>query len=105
MSKKKIFEKKLSNIVKKLIKEYKPEKIILFGSLARGEEDPHDADLLIIKDDVPHYGVDRIRQVSSLFRHTIGVDTLVYKPQEFNELAKVDPFIKSVLKEGKVLYG
>lgn len=100
----KLFEKKLRIIIQKLIVSYKPEKIILFGSHARGKKNPNDADLLIIKDDVPDKGVDRIREVSSIFKHTIGVDTLVYKSDEFEELSQVDPFIKHILAEGKVMY-
>lgn len=97
-------EKELKKVVTQLVNLYKPKKIILFGSLARGDANPHDADLLIIKDGIPHLGTERIRQVNSLFRHTISVDAIVYKTDEFARLAKIDPFIKQVIAEGKVLY-
>ena len=45
-----VFEQKLKEITDKIVKEYQPEKIILFGSWAWGE--PHewsDVDLFIIK--------------------------------------------------------
>jgi hypothetical protein len=61
---------------------------------------------LIIKKDTPLYGADRIREVSRLVDRNIGVDFLVYRPEEFERrVAMGDPFLKSVMKEGKVLYG
>ncbi len=40
----------IESITEQIVKHYKPEKIILFGSFARGEEKPSsDVDLLIIK--------------------------------------------------------
>lgn len=55
--KKVFFEEELKKIVSRLKEVYKPEKIILFGSLARGEENPNDVDLLLVKDKVPFLGV------------------------------------------------
>ena len=41
----------IQNILRKLIEEYTPEKVILFGSYAYGDPDPDsDIDLLIIKE-------------------------------------------------------
>jgi hypothetical protein len=34
------------------------------------------------------------------------VDLLVYKPEEFEKRLELgDPFLKAILKEGKVVYG
>jgi len=42
----------IKNITDQIVKKYKPQKIILFGSAARGEFGPDsDLDFLIIKDD------------------------------------------------------
>ena len=42
------FEKEIQSITKQLIEKYGPEKIILFGSAARGDLNPDsDADFLI----------------------------------------------------------
>jgi len=100
-------ENEIKSIVAQMIKRYRPEKIILFGSIARGEYDSDsDADFLVIKGDTPLYGVDRIRELSRLIDRDIPVDFLVYRPEEFNtRLEMGDPFIKSILKEGRVLYG
>lgn len=100
------FDKEIQGILEQLIRVYKPEKVILFGSLARGERrEGTDIDLFIIKRDIPDLGVDRIRQLDTLIKYKLATDFIVYKPQEVNQRVKLgDPFIKSILKEGKVLY-
>ena len=101
------FQKEIENITIQIIKKYKPEKIILFGSAARGEMGPDsDADFLVIKANTPFYGADRIRELSRMIERNIPVDLLVYKPEEFKSRLELgDPFLKAVVKEGKVLYG
>ncbi len=89
-----------------LVAKYAPEKIILFGSAAREEEEIKDVDLFIIKDDVPHLGADRIRELYRLMDIDLPVDYLVYRPAEVAErLSLGDPFVVGVFKEGRVLYG
>ena len=97
----------IDSITAQLIEKYQPEKIILFGSAARGDATPgSDVDLLIIKRDTPHYGADRIMEVSRLIERDVPVDFLVYRPEEFEKRLKMgDPFIELVMKEGRVLYG
>ena len=97
----------INNITKQIIDKYRPEKIILFGSAAHGKFGPDsDADFLIIKKDTPLYGVDRIRELSRMIDRNIPVDLLVYRPEEVEQRLKIgDPFLKAILKEGKVLYG
>jgi uncharacterized protein len=101
------FEKEIHRITQQIIEKYKPEKIILFGSAARGEGSPDsDADFLIIKKDTPFYGSDRVRELSRLVDRKIPVDLLIYRPEEFEKRLQMgDPFLKAIIKEGKVLYG
>jgi len=101
------FEKEIQNITYQIIEKYKPEKIILFGSAAQGERNlDSDVDFLIIKKETPFYGADRIRELSRIIDRKIPVDLLIYRPEEFeNRLKLGDPFLKLILKEGKVLYG
>ena len=100
------FDKEIQNIVNQLVRLYKPEKIILFGSLAKDQiKQGTDIDLFIIKSDVPELGVDRIRQLDALIKYKLATDFIVYKPQELEQRLKLgDPFVKTILKEGKVLY-
>ena len=101
------FEQEIHRITQQIIEKYKPEKIILFGSAARGERNPDsDADFLIIKKDTPLYGSDRIRELSRLVDRKIPVDLLIYRPEEFEKRLQMgDPFLKAIVNEGKVLYG
>lgn len=100
------FDKEVKNIVEQLINLYKPQKIILFGSLIRGNPKPDtDIDFLIIKKNVPALGVDRIRQLDRLIKYKLATDFIVYKPEELDQRLKLgDPFIKSILSEGRILY-
>jgi hypothetical protein len=97
----------IDSIVRQIVSKYHPIKIILFGSAARGDfEKANDLDFLIIKDDVPHYGIDRMRELDEIVDRNMAADMLVYRSDEFNErVALGDPFIRKILKEGRVLYG
>lgn len=99
------FNEEVQSILDQLIRLYEPQKIILFGSLAKGAEKARDIDLFIIKEDVPYLGVDRIRELDRLIKYRLATDFIVYKPQEVEQRLKLgDPFIKAILNEGKVLY-
>ncbi len=100
-------EKEIQSITRQLIDKYGPEKIILFGSAARGEYGKaNDLDFLIIKHDVPLYGIDRMRELDELIDRNVAADMLVYRPDEFDDRIRLgDPFIKAILKEGRILYG
>ena len=101
------FNQEVKRITRQIVEKYKPEKIILFGSAARGEFGPDsDADFLVIKRETPHYGAERIRELSRLIDRNIPLDLIVYRPEEFEERLNMgDPFLKAVIKEGKILYG
>ena len=100
------FDKEIQNIVKQLIHLYRPSKVILFGSLAKGIiNQGTDIDLFIIKSEVPEFGVDRIRQLDTIINYKLATDFIVYTPEEVEQRLKLgDPFVKSILEEGKVLY-
>ncbi len=99
--------REIQSVVEQLIQKYRPLKIILFASAARGEYDKvNDLDFLILKQDVPSRGIDRMRELDDLIDRNVAVDILVYRPDELENRIKLgDPFIKSILSEGRVLYG
>ena len=99
--------REIESIVQQLIHKYRPLKIMLFGSAGRGEYDKvNDLDFLILKRDVPSWGLDRMRELDDLIDRRMAVDMLVYRPDEFEHRIKLgDPFIKTILLEGQVLYG
>ena len=96
----------LERILLTLAAEYRPEKVILFGSMAQAAVGEwSDLDLVIIKD-TPKPFLQRLKEVALLCRAPVGVDYLVYTPDEFAQMiADRNPFIlEEVLRKGKVLY-
>lgn len=88
-------------------KDYQPEKIILFCSIARGNPHPtSDIDLLIIKNSKKKaYRIKEVFEaVRSINRHH-PMDPLVITPEELEERISLgDYFIQRILKEGKIIY-
>jgi len=103
---KKRLDRNLSRIVKILKKDYKPEKIVLYGSFASGQIHPDsDLDLLIIKKNIPVRYWDRLREVSPLLaQRDVALDYTIWTPQELEE-SRETPFIRDeILKKGRILY-
>lgn len=102
----KVVEQEIENITSQIVNKYKPEKIILFGSQARGNfREDSDFDFLIIKDD-KRIKIERMQSVYRLVEKKVPADFLVYTPKEVKRrLSLGDPFFKAIFKEGKVLYG
>lgn len=102
------YQKEVQTLIDRLIQHYKPLKIIAFGSFARGDmHEDSDLDLCIIKKDIPSSRVYRRFEVYQLLDdRNIPLDVVIYQPEEFEERRRLgDPFIKTILSEGKMLYG
>ncbi|MGQ9626367.1 MAG: nucleotidyltransferase domain-containing protein [Anaerolineae bacterium] len=97
-------EGKLARVIEAL-KEYDPERIILFGSQARGEEDSYsDLDLVLIKETQERF-LDRLEKVFELVQPDFALDVLVYTPEEWDRMKdEGNPFVEMVLTEGKIIY-
>jgi predicted nucleotidyltransferase len=97
-------ERELASIVKAL-RPYRPKKILLFGSFARGDYHAlSDIDLLIVKESDKKF-TDRIVEVLNLCDSTIPLEALVYTPAEYDQLlAEGNSFIDQAVREGRVLY-
>ncbi len=95
---------RLDQIVRQL-RTYDPERIILFGSAARGERDPFsDIDLVIIKRTRRRF-LDRIKDVLAILKPTYAIDILVYTPNDFGSMQRgANPFVEHLLRDGVVLY-
>jgi len=98
----------VSEIVEKLKREYKPQRIILFGSYAYGNPTEDSViDLLILKN-TDERRVDRLAQVKRIIynpNYKIPVSPLVYSPEELEErLRKGDEYIKEIIQKGTILY-
>lgn len=96
----------IEEMVKRIIEAIQPDRIILFGSHARGEAGPDsDVDLLVVapSDEAPH------RRVVRLYRATRGLgvakDILWYTPEEFSARSKgLMTVVATAIREGKVVY-
>jgi uncharacterized protein len=97
-------EKQLNALLHAL-QAYQPQRIILFGSAARGEADAEsDLDVLVIKE-TPEPFVKRLETMAELCPPGVHADILVYTPDELTRMVEDgNPFILRALKEGRVIY-
>ena len=95
----------LDDIVRRVVEVAQPEKIILFGSAARGEMGPNsDIDLLVVKDEEDSRGlVARIHRELRGVR--VAVDAIVVAPRHVERYKDSHALvIKPALREGTVVY-
>ena len=101
-----ILDEELKRIVELIVKEYSPQKIILFGSLVAGEIHPYsDIDLVIIKSTDKRF-IDRLHEVHLMAKPKIGVNFIVYTPDEIQNMIEENRYflVKEILEKGEVLY-
>jgi HEPN domain-containing protein/predicted nucleotidyltransferase len=98
--------KTVEDIIHRVIETCKPDRIILYGSHARGTaREGSDVDLLIVKDTVEPPTKRRTEVERFLSDRQLPLDINVYTPQEIRYLFSIgSPFIGEVFKEGKVVY-
>ncbi len=98
-------QKTLDDVIRRVVGVAQPEKIILFGSAARGAMGPHsDVDLLVIKETV-----DTLDLTARIYRklHEVGaaVDAVVVTPADVERFKDSHALvIKPALREGRVVY-
>ena len=98
----------LAEVVRRLVEAYLPERIYLFGSVARGDAGP-DSDydiLVIVPDDAPPERL-RSRLAYRALRGTgTAVDVVVWPKSSFERRARVAASLPAtVMREGMLLYG
>ena len=102
-----ITERQIDGIIQKIVKNYKPKKVILFGSYAYGKPTTDsDLDLLIIKEtNLPRF--KRGREINRLFNpYPFAMDILVYTPGEIKKrMGNKSSFLHEAITKGRVLYG
>jgi len=96
----------LPEITRRIVQTSNPEKIILFGSYARGNAGADsDLDLLIIVPDIPHLRQESLRVRRALRGLLAPVDIVVATSEQINRLGNTAGLIyQSAISEGKVLY-
>lgn len=98
--------KDLKDISRRLIEEYAPEKIILFGSRAEGKDNEgSDIDLAIVKETEKRPLDRRIEVETLLADRAVPIDIVVYTPEEMRTLYSMgSPFIEELVEKGRLLY-
>ena len=95
----------MREIVRRIVEVAQPERIILFGSAARGEMMPDsDLDLLVVKS-----GVHRRHLAQQIYLNLIGVgravDIVVVTPEDIEHYRDAPGLvIAPALRDGKVIY-
>lgn len=96
----------LQEVVRRIVEVAQPERIILFGSAARGMAGPDsDLDLLVVKSGVEH----RRRLAQDIYMTLsgvgVGVDLIVLTPEDLEEQREnVGSIVGPILEEGRVVY-
>jgi uncharacterized protein len=97
----------IREIASKIVEQFKPQRIILFGSFARGEETENsDIDLLVLIDTQERRGkrsAPILRFLAEQYEEPI--DVVVRSPQSLEDWKDVpDSFAQQILREGITLY-
>ena len=96
----------LDEIVRRIVKIADPDKIILFGSAARGEMGRHsDLDLLVVKSGCVH----RRKLAQEIYKSLLGVglpvDVVVATTEDLERYKdSIGLVYRTALQEGKVIY-
>jgi predicted nucleotidyltransferase len=99
-------EKLIAEATDRLVEAAHPDKIILFGSYARGDFDRHsDLDFLVILPTVAHRFEETIRLQSALRGLRMAADIVVYSAGQVEERRNLrGTMLYHALAEGRVLY-
>ena len=100
----------LTEIVRRLVEAYHPERVYLFGSHARGEAGPDsDYDLMVV---VPDNAPSSLRRSDRGYRALAGLgfgsatDVLVWTREDFDKRLHLKASLPStILREGRLLHG
>ena len=98
----------LEEIVRRLVAEFQPEQIVLFGSHAWGTPDEDsDVDLLVIVSESDLRPIQRDTQAERCMRGLlVPTDILVKTRAEFEKFSRVRASLEaSILEKGRILYG
>ena len=96
----------IDRMVKRIVKKFRPDRIILFGSHARGAAGPDsDVDLLVVMDFEGSKLNKMVELRGTLSEIAVPVDILVTTPGDFAWRKDVVGTIEwPAFREGKVLY-
>lgn len=96
----------LDDVIRRIVEVAQPDRIILFGSAARGEMGPDsDVDLLVVKAGVPHRRKLEQAIYMNMFGVRVPVDVVVVTPEDIERyVGKVGSIIGPAIEEGREIY-
>jgi predicted nucleotidyltransferase len=96
----------INRMVKRIVKNFHPDKIILFGSHARGDAGPDsDVDLLVVMDFEGSKLDKTVKVRVALGSHAVPTDVILSRPKDFAWRKEIVGTIEyPAAREGKVLY-
>jgi predicted nucleotidyltransferase len=96
----------LNEVVRRVVEVARPDRIILFGSAARGEMTPDsDIDLLVVKSGVPHRRRLAQRIHRAFFGINAAVDVIVVTPEDVEAFRDaVGTVVGPAVREGRIIY-
>ncbi|NJM09003.1 nucleotidyltransferase domain-containing protein [Candidatus Gracilibacteria bacterium] len=96
---------KVHDLSEQIVREFAPERIILFGSYAYGEPDSEsDVDVLVVMNHEQN-NVYQAIEILNRLNPTFPIDLLVRTPREIEErLALNDMFLRDIVTRGRLLY-
>ena len=96
---------KIQNFVDEVVRQFRPKRVVLFGSYAYGQpNEDSDVDLLVI---MPHKEHSAVQAAEILKRIRAGfpLDLIVRSPQTIRKRLRMDDFfITEILGQGETLY-
>ena len=97
--------KQIEDFSRRIASEFHADRIVLFGSYARGTPTvDSDVDLLVV---LPFEGraVDKSVEIRLKLRPPFPMDLIVRTPEKVRERVEMgDDFMREILEKGKVLY-
>jgi predicted nucleotidyltransferase len=97
--------KRIRDLTSQIVREFSPQRVILFGSYAYGNPDvDSDVDLLVV---LPFKGkpVRKAIEIRNRINAKVPLDLLVRTPDQIEDrIAKNDWFMREIVEKGRTLY-
>jgi uncharacterized protein len=101
-----VVERRLAQMVRRIVVRFDPEKVILFGSYARGTAGPDsDIDLLVVMPAIASKRKMMVEMLTVLDSVQFPKDVVVATPTEMRQQKHVaGTIIRAAFEEGRVVY-
>ena len=96
----------IAEMTERIVRDFHPLRVILFGSHARGEAGPYsDIDLLVVLPQIADKRQATVEMMRALSDRRVPTDIVVTTPDEIARRGDlIGTVLRPALREGKVLY-